>query len=174
MFQSVRPNSQIYIYHKVDKPFLETGTVVNAPVVKPKYPVPATFGQPQEMVVDLIVKINNQNITYSGLPAQSDIANSFSNGETIVVSDSREAMNAEILGLKQKSVDVISSKDYHLGLISDYDRILSELNPEFAEKQAQKEEIELLKGQMAEMNKNIGELMDANRRLIEQLSNKEK
>jgi recombinational DNA repair ATPase RecF len=90
------------------------------------------------------------------------------------VSDSREAMNAEILGLKQKSVDVINSKDYHLGLISDYDRILSELNPEFAEKQAQKEEIELLKGQMSEMSRNIEELMKANRQLIEQISNKEK
>lgn len=173
MFQSVRPNGQIYIFHKGDKPFLEIGSVVSQPMVKPKYSVPPTFGQPQEMVVDLSVKINGQNVTYSGLPAQLDIADSFSNGESIVVADSKEAMNAEILSLKQKSIDIINSSDFHRNFISVCDKILSDLNPEFAEKQAQKEEIESLKTQVSEMTKSIGELMNANKMLIDQLSKKE-
>ena len=172
MFQSVRPNSQLFIFHKGDNPKLEVGSVVNTPILKPKYQVPATFGQPQEMVVDITAKVNGQSVTYTGLPAQLDIADSFSNGETIVVADSREAMNAEILSLKQKSIDIISSVDFHKNLINNCDKILSELNPEFAEKQAQKEEIEILKGQMAEMTKNIMELMSTNKVLIERLSNK--
>lgn len=173
MFQSVRPNSQIYIFHKGDKPYLEIGTVSTQPVVKPKYAVPPTFGQPQEMVVDLNVKVNGTSITYSGLPAQLDIADSFSNGESIVVADSKEAMNAEILSLKQKSTDIINSVDFHRNLIANCDKILSDLNPEFAEKQAQREEIESLKSQMGEMTKTLGELMNTNRLLIEQLSKKE-
>ena len=48
--------------------------------------------------------------------------------------------------------------------------MLSDLNPEFAEKQAQKEEIEILKNQMSDMSKNIEELMTANRLLIDRLS----
>jgi len=174
MFQSVRPNSQIYIFHKNNKPTLEVGNVVEPPMLKPKYKATPTFGQPQEMIVDLVVKINGQNVTYNGLPANLDIADSYSNGENIVVSDSREAINAEIINLKQKSSDIVNSVPLHKDLIVSYDRILSELNPEFAEKKAQKEEIEQLKNQMAEMTKNIGELMSANRQLIEQLSNKEK
>ena len=173
MFQSIRPNSQLYIFHKGENPRLEVGQVINTPITKPKYQVPPTFGQPQEMVVDLSVKINGQTFNYSGIPANLDIADSFSNGENIVISDSREAMNAEILSIKQKSVDAINSVDFHRNMISKCDSILSDLNPEFAEKQAQREEIDSLKAQMSEMSKNIGDLMESNRRLIEQLSKKE-
>lgn len=125
------------------------------------------------MVVDITVKVNGQTINYTGLPAQSDIADTISNGDSIVISDSKEAMNAEILSLKQKSLDVINSVDFHRNLANSCDKILSDLNPEFAEKQAQREEIDSLKAQMSEMSKNIGDLMEANRRLIEQLSKKE-
>jgi len=173
MFQSVRPNSQIYILHKSDKPYIETGIVASQPLVKPKYQIPANFGKPQEMVVDIAVKVNNQTVTYSGLPAQLDISDSYSNGENIVVADNREAINSEILSLKQKSLDVINSKEYHENLITCYEKILSDLNPEFAEKKAQKEEIEILKSQMSDMSKNIEELMSANRLLIERLSSKQ-
>ena len=77
MFQSVRPNGQLYIFHKGDNPFLEMGTVINQPIPKPKYSIPMSLGQPQEMVVDLLVKANNQNINYNGLPAQLDVADTY-------------------------------------------------------------------------------------------------
>ena len=43
------------------------------------------------------------------------------------------------------------------------------LNPEFAEKQRQEQEISSLKGQMSEMSKNMSDLMELNKRLMEQL-----
>lgn len=170
MFQSVRPNSPIYVFHKGDNPKLEVGYVSNQPVARPKYQVPPTFGQAQEMIVDLNVKINGQTMNFNNIPAQSDIADSFSNGESIVISDSKEAMNAEILSLKQKSIDIINSIDFHKKLISNCDSVLSELNPEFAEKQAQRIEIDGLKNKVEEMTKNISELMETNRILVEKLS----
>ena len=170
MFQSVRPNSQIFVFHKGDNPRLEIGYVSSQPVARPKYQVPPTFGQPQEMVVDLNVKINGPIVNFTNIPAQTDISDSFSNGESIVISDSKEAMNAEILSLKQKSIDIINSVDFHKNLISNCDVILSELNPEFAEKQAQKNEIDLLKSKMDEMTKNLNEIMETNRLLVGRLS----
>lgn len=122
------------------------------------------------MVVDLNVKINGQIVNFTNIPAQTDISDSFSNGESIVISDSKEAMNAEILSLKQKSIDIINSVDFHKNLISNCDVILSELNPEFAEKQAQKNEIDLLKSKMDEMTKNLNEIMETNRLLVGRLS----
>ena len=53
MFQSLRPNNQIFILHK-DKSLLEVGSVVSVSMPTPKYPVPQVFGQPQEMVVDVV------------------------------------------------------------------------------------------------------------------------
>jgi len=151
MFQSVRPNSPIYVLHKGDNAMLETGYVVNQPIPKPKYQIPRTFGQPQEMVVDLVVKLNNMTVNYNGLPAQADISDSYSNGENIVIADSRDAMNAEIVSTKQKSLDIINSVDYHKGLVAQYDKLLSDFNPEVAEKQAQQQEIASLKSQMDEL-----------------------
>lgn len=166
MFQSVRPNSSIYVLHKGDNPRLETGYVANQPIPKPKYQMPHTFGQPQEMIVDLVIKLNDNSINLNSIPANLDIADSYSNGENIVISDSREAMNSEILSLKQKSVDLLNSVNYHKSLIVQYDKLLSDFNPEMAEKQAQQQEIASLRNQMNEMSKNMA-------LLIEQLKNKE-
>ena len=152
MFQSVRPNSQIYVLHKGDNPRLEIGYVVQQPVVKPKYPIPPALGKPQEFTVDLVVKLNSGNVNYQGLPADQDISDSVSNGEMITIADSREAMNAEILNAKQKSVDTLNSIEYHKQFINNCDRILSELNPEYAEKQQQKEEIDVLKACVSDMS----------------------
>jgi cell shape-determining protein MreC len=51
--------------------------------------------------------------------------------------------------------------------------MLTVLNPEFAEKQRQEQEIASLKGQMSEMSKNMADLMEMNKRLMEQLGTKE-
>lgn len=166
MFQSVRPNSPIYVLHKGDNPRLETGYVANQPLAKPKYPMPRVYGQPQEMIVDLVIKLNDNTINMNSIPANLDIADSYSNGENLVISDSREAMNSEILSLKQKSVDLLNSVNYHQALIAQYDKILSDFNPEMAEKQAQQQEISELRTQMNEMSKSMA-------LLIEQLKNKE-
>jgi hypothetical protein len=159
MFQSVRPNSPIYVFHKGDNPRLETGYVVNQPIPKPKYQMPNAFGQPQELVVDLVIKLNDITVNMNAIPAQLDIADSYSNGENLVISDSREAMNSEILSLKQKSIDIINSVPYHKNLVVTYDKLLSDFNPEMAEKQAQQKEISELRAQMNEMSRNMALLI---------------
>lgn len=170
MFSSLRPNSQIYVLHKDSTPYLEIGSIVSVSNPVPKYPVQPMFGQPQEMVVDIVIKVNNQDITYQKIPANLDIAD-FNNGN-IVISDNREAMNSEIVSLKQKSVSIINSIDLHNDIIKGCDKLLSELNPEFAEKQQQQLEINTLKSQMGEMSKNISELMALNKKLMAQLADK--
>ena len=157
----------MFILHK-DRAILETGSVVSVSTPMPKYPVQPMFGQPQEMVVDIVVKVNNQDITYQKIPANLDIADF--NNSNIVLSDNREAMNSEIASLKQKSIAIINSIDFHKEMISNCDKILSELNPEFAEKQQQQLEINSLKTQMGEMAKSITELMSMNKKLISQLN----
>lgn len=172
MFQSVRPNSQLYVLHNDKQKYIEMPTVVSVSLPKAKYPLPTTFGQPQELVVDIIVKINNQDITYRGLPAQQDISDSYSNGESIVVADSKEAINTEILNLKQKRLDTLNNIEVYKQEVQEFDTILKQLNPEFAEKEEQKKELETLKTQMQSMAQSISELMQANRSLIEQLSHR--
>lgn len=170
MFQSLRPNNQIFILHK-DKALLEIGSVVSVSSPMPKYQVPPVFGQPQEMVVDIVVKVNNQDVNYQKIPANLDLAD-FGTGN-IVISDNRNAMNSEILSLKQKSVNIINSIEHHQKLIDSYDSMLSGLNPEFAEKQQQQAEINELKMQVNDLTKGIADLMRMNKDMLAQFkSNK--
>jgi len=53
------------------------------------------------MVIDLVVKINNDRIlNFNSIPVNLDSADVFSNGENVVISDNRDAMNAEVYAYK--------------------------------------------------------------------------
>jgi chromosome segregation ATPase len=129
--------------------------------------------QPQEMVVDIEVKLGNSIVKYSNLDAAADIAESSSNGESIVIATSKDAMNSELNTLKQRSIEVINSVDFHKKQVEEYDKVIKQLNPEYAEKEQQRDEINSLKEQMAQMSQNMAALMQANTTLIEKLSKKE-
>lgn len=173
MFQSLRPNSQIFVLHKGDTLMLESGFVSSVSIPRPKFTQPPVLGKPQDMVVDIAVKLNSQVMNYSNLDAGADVAESYSNGENIVLTTSREAMNAELSNLKQKSFDIINSVEQHQKLIKEYDRVLSELNPEFAEREQQKNEIKVIKEQMHTMSQSMTALMQSQKELIEKLNRKE-
>lgn len=173
MFQSLRPNSQIFILHKNENPTFEIGYVTNVSAPRNKYGITTSFAQPQELVVDVVVKINDSIVNYNGLPANLDIADSYIGGDQIIISDNKGAMNSEVLNLKNKSQDIINSVETHKKLLQEYDKILGTLNPEIAEKQNQKDEINSIKSQMSEMSKSMNELIEANRLLMEQLKRKE-
>lgn len=155
MFQSLRQNSIIYILKK-GVPSLETGYVVNTTNPIPKYPT--TFGQSQNLVMDIIVKVNGQDIPFKQVPANVDIADFGTSG--VVIADNRDAMNSEISALKQKSSELLQSIDYHKRVVESCDKMLSDINPEFAEKQAQQAEINALKLQVSDLSKNITDLLN--------------
>ena len=168
MFQNLRANSQIYILHKDAKPYIEVASVTGVSIPKPKYPLTAPpLGQmPQvEMVVDLSASINGQNTTFQGLPAGAEIADFGQNGN-IVISCSRDAMNSEIASMKQRSLEIINSVTYHQGVIAGCDEMLNSLNPEYAEKARQEQEIAALKEQMSS-------LLEMNRQLMQRLGGSE-
>lgn len=112
MFQNLRANSQIYILHKEASPYIEVGQVVSISQPQPKFPV-TNFINPQEMVVDVVVKINDNNITLQKLPANLDVADQGTVNGALVITTSREAMNAEVDSLRQKSLGILNSVDYH-------------------------------------------------------------
>ena len=141
---------KVYLsHHDNGKPYIETGSVTAVSAPRPKYPIPGSIGQiPQmETVVDVTVLTNGQSVTLQGLPAQADIADSPSGGN-VVVSASREAMNAEVSSMKSKSENILASIDTHRAIIGSCDEMLAFLNPEYAQ---------------------VQQLMEINRTLISQL-----
>ena len=160
MFQTLRVNSPIYILHKEGTPYVETGSVVSVSNPMPKFPIPNNPMQPfgsAEMVVDVVANVNGQQMTFQKLSANKDIEDSIINKLTI--STNRDAMNAEVSALKQRSIDHINSVEYHQSVILGCDKILESLNPEFGEKVRRDKEIADLRGQVAEMSNAFRELM---------------
>lgn len=157
MFSNLRTNSQLYILHKDNTPYVEVGQVVS--VSQPVPRIPNTFMAPQEMVVDIVVNIGGNNITLQKLPANFDIADQGTANGALFISTTREAMNTEISLLRQKSQDIVNSVEYHKKIIQDCENLLQRLNPEFAEQKQQKQDISNLKSQMSEMMNSLKDLM---------------
>ena len=139
MFSGLRQGNLFYILEKGDDLSLKIGQVVSVSNPQPKYnqyPTTPTFGQP-EMFVDVKVKIGEENLDFKQLSANLNIANS----GNVVVSDSKEAMSAEVESLLRNSKQIIESIPYHEKVISACDTMLRELNPQFAKQKDQEEKI---------------------------------
>lgn len=158
MFSNLRTNSQLYILHRDSTPYIEIGQVVSVSQPRSKYQT-NNYLAPQEQVVDIIVTINGNNVNLQNLPATLDVADQGTLNGSLFISTSREAMNTEVNSMRQKSLDIINSVDYHKKVIKDCEILLQRLNPEFAEQKQQKQEIDTLKSQMSEMMSNMRELM---------------
>ncbi len=76
---------------------------------------------------------------FKQLPANLSIANFGSSG--VVVSESREAMNAEVEAMLRTSEQVLESIPYHESVIASCDDMLKVLNPQLAKEKAQEEKI---------------------------------
>lgn len=158
MFQSLRINQQFYILYKGAQPRLETGHVTQVTQPAPKFPA-MPYGQ-QEMVVDVHVNVDGAQRQFQQLPANKEAAD-FGTGNMFVTA-SRDAMNAEIANLKNESSGIINRFEEEKQKIVKYDEILLLLNPEYAEKQRQEQEIATLKNQVAQLaqtNSNLEGMM---------------
>lgn len=158
MFSGVRQGSLFYILEKGEDFNLKIGQVVSVSNPQPKYNQFGTtnaFTQP-EMVVDVKVKVGEENIDFKQLGANINIANS----GNVVVSDSKEAMSAEVESLLRNSKQIIESVPYHEKVITMCDTMLRELNPQFAKEKEQEEKMTMLEGEVTGIKETLGEMMN--------------
>lgn len=161
MFQSLRQQNIFYILQKGETPVLKVGQVVSVSNPQPKYGqlVPGqAFGQNVETVVDVSVKVGEETLEFKQLPATLSIANFGSSG--VVVSESREAMNAEVESMLRSSKQVIDSVQYHENVISSCEEMLKVLNPQLAKEKEQEEKIGALEEKMTGMEGTLTDIRE--------------
>lgn len=160
MFQGLRNNSLFYILEKGEDLNLRVGQVVSVSNPTPKYSqyVPTQpYAQP-EMVVDVKVKVDDETLDFKQLPANLSIANFGQNG--VVVSESKDAMSAEVESMLRISKGVLDSVPYHEKVIESCDVMLRELNPQFAKEKEQEEKIGALEEKMNGIEGTLGQMMN--------------
>lgn len=94
---------------------------------------------------------------FKQLPSNLSIANI---GQNIVVSENKEAMNAEVEAMLRTSRSVIESVPYHESVIASCDGILRELNPQFAKEKEQEEKIGNLEVEMSKLGTALGSIQN--------------
>lgn len=152
MFSGLRTNSLFYILKKGEKPVLKVGQVSSVSNPSPKYgqyPTTPMFGQQMETVVDVSVKVGDETMEFKQLPSNLSIANL---GQNVVVSENKDAMNAEVEAMLRNSRGILESVSYHESVIASCDSILRELNPQLAKEKAQEEKIVGLEDQMGKLS----------------------
>ena len=158
MFSGSRQGNLFYILEKGDELKLKVGQVVSVSNPQPKYGqfnTPA-FGTQPEMTVDVRVKVDDETMDFKQLSANASIANS----GNVVVSDSKDAMSAEVEGLLRTSKGILDSVPYHEKVIVSCDAILRDLNPTFKKEKEQEEKIGMLEEKMVGIEDTLGEMMN--------------
>ena len=153
----MRQSGTVYILTKGDTPALKTGVVqsVTSPVTKfGTQLMPGQFQQ--DTVIDLTVKVGDELLTFKQLPSASVIASS----GNMVVSESRDAMVAEVENMMRTSKEVLESVDYHRNALEACESIMCSLNPRLAEEKEQKEKIETLERKLGGIEDTVGDLKE--------------
>jgi len=112
MFSGLRQGSALYILDKSADPKVVTGYVqrINAPHPMYKTYNPAvSFGTNMQTVVDIVVRIDNEDKEFIGVPSQGVI---HSYGD-YVLSETKENMIQEIDAMMQNSRNILDSVEQH-------------------------------------------------------------
>ena len=135
MFSTLRQNSPIYILDKKGSPVLKKGIIES---VSPQRSKSGSFyGQPLDMVVDIVVNVDSSKEEFKNITASFSIAND----GNLVISESKEAMSTEVDSMLSISKQILESVDYHQEVIKKCEQILKDLNPQFAKDKLQEEKI---------------------------------
>lgn len=157
MFQGLRTNSLFYVLDKGENPNLRIGQVVSVSNPQTKYP---TFNngftpQPMETVVDVKVKLGDDEVDFKQLPANGQIAND----KNLVVSDNKDVMSAEVDAMLRQSKAILESVDYHERVVKSCEGMLQQLNPQIAKEKEQTEKINKLEGKVSGIEGKIDKMM---------------
>lgn len=105
-----------------------------------------------------VVDSGEETMEFKQLPATLSIANFGSSG--VVVSESREAMNAEVEAMLRTSKQVLESIPYHESVIASCDDMLKVLNPQLAKEKAQEEKIGALEQKVSGMEGTLTDIRE--------------
>lgn len=157
MFQGLRANSLFYVLDKGENPNLRVGQVVSVSNPQTKYPAfnNGFTPQPMETVVDVKVKLNDEEVDFKQLPANGQIAND----KNLVVSDNKDAMSAEVDAMLRQSRAILESVDYHKRVVDSCEGMLQQLNPQIAKEKEQTEKINKLEGKVSGIEGKIDKMM---------------
>lgn len=170
MFNALREGSMFYILRKGETPFLKIGQVTykSEPRLKNELQT-APYGFPQNTVIDIKVKADNEDYEFNALDTNSSVC--AYPEKNFFITDSREQMLAEVESMMKTSSQVLESIPYHESVKSACADMILRLNPQLAKEKEQAEKISTLENKISGME---GALTNIQEMLSKALNNNRK
>ena len=164
-FNSLSNGTPFYVLRKGDRPCLEVGVVKSKSQPRAQYPMQTPnvgIGMQLQQVVDVVATINGKDETFANLPINVEIA---SKGND-TFSGSREAMLQAVDAMLQTSKKALEMIPYHKGVISESEKMLEVLNPQYAENKQNARVIQSLQEKQKAQEQQLAELKAQNSEML--------
>lgn len=164
-FSALTNGMPFYVLRKSDKPFLEVGVVKSKSQPRAQYPMQTPnvgMGLQMQQVIDITATINGKDETFSNLPINVEIAQKGND----TFSGSREAMLQAVDAMLQTSKKAIEQIPYHKLVISESEKMLETLNPQYAENKQNARVIQSLQEKQKMQEQQLAELKAQNTEML--------
>lgn len=164
-FNSLGNGNPFYVLRRGEKPVLEVGVVKSKSQPRAKFPTATPnvmAGMQMQQVIDVVATINGKDETFSEIPINVEIA---ARGND-TFSGSREAMLQAVDAMLQTSKKAIEQVPYHKSVISESEKMLEVLNPQYAENKQNARVIQTLKEKQAAQEQQLAELKAQNTEML--------
>ena len=156
-FNSLGNGNPFYVLRKGEKPILEVGVVKSKTQPRAKFPTQTPnimAGMQMQQVIDVTATINGKDEVFSEIPINVEIA---ARGND-TFSGSREAMLQAVDAMLQTSKKAIDQIPYHKGVISESEKMLEVLNPQYADNKRQARTIQSLEEKQKQTEQKLAAL----------------
>jgi hypothetical protein len=156
-FQSLGQGSPFYILRQGEKPILEVGVVKQKSQARAKFPTQTPNimqGMQVQQVIDVVATINGKDETFSEIPINVEIAQR----GNVTFSGSREAMLQAVDAMLQTSKKALEQIPYHKSVISESEKMMEALNPQYAENKQQARTIQDLQERADKQEKMLSDI----------------
>ena len=156
-FNSLGQGSPFYILRQGEKPILEVGIVKQKSQPRAKFPTQTPNimqGMQMQQVIDVIATINGKDETFMEIPINVEIAQK----GNVTFSGSREAMLQAVDGMLQTSKKALEQVPYHKSVISESEKMMETLNPQYAENKQQARTIQDLQQRADAQDKKLDDI----------------
>lgn len=157
-FNSIGSGNPFYVLRKGEKPTLEVGVVKSKSQPRAKFPTQTPnimAGVQLQQVIDVTATINGKDETFMDIPINVEIA---ARGND-TFSGSREAMLQAVDAMLQTSKKALDQIPYHKSVISESEKMLEVLNPQYADNKRQARTIKSLEERQAATDQKLDSIL---------------
>jgi hypothetical protein len=156
-FNSLGQGSPFYILRQGEKPMLEVGVVKSKGQPRAKFPTQTPNlmqGMQMQQVIDVVATVNGKDETFADVPISVEIAQR----GNVTFSGSREAMLQAVDNMLQTSKKALEQVPYHKSVISESEKMMETLNPQYAENKQQARTIQDLQERADKQEKMLSDI----------------